>query len=206
MNFDQLLSMLDTYRREQGFKEMDEIIALAEHNSIPDPFSVLISKTSKIGGGNTFYPCVTLKAVGAAILTVGDGNKFFSGVSISAETGPITIGSFNEFGEGGFTAKTNRPGACISFGDHGRYQGGAAVFGESVLGSGSQLLGAVTVDSCTLGAGKSFKDGDPDSRGALLKGSGTARSLVLQAGEVIQANGVFLAENIKPQSYFHPKG
>ena len=59
MKIDQLLSVLDKYRREQGFKEMDEMIALAEHNSIPDPFSVLISKTSKIGAGNTFYPCVT---------------------------------------------------------------------------------------------------------------------------------------------------
>jgi hypothetical protein len=90
-------------------------------------------------------------------------------------------------------------------GDEGRYLGGAAVYGETDLGSGSQLLGLITVENCRLAPGASFRDPDPDRRGALLKGQGVARDIELAAGQVILGSGIFRVEDARPQSDFHPK-
>lgn len=201
-----VIAKINEARRSLGLLEIEAVLALAEHgNVVLDPFSTLIATNARIGAENLFYPCVTVLCAASAELTIGDGNTFHSGTWLAAETGPITIGSRNQFGEGGFSAKANRAGARIVIGDDGRYQGGASVFGEATLGSGSQLLGTIAVDSCHLAAGGSFRDPDPDTRGALLKGQGTARNLRLDAGQVIAASGVFRAEDVKPQSFFHPK-
>jgi hypothetical protein len=202
-----VIAKIDEGRRSLGLLEIEAVLALAERgNVVLDPFSTLIATNARIGAGNLFYPGVTVLCAASAELTIGDGNTFHSAMWLAAETGPITIGSRNQFGEGGgFSAKANRAGARIVIGDDGRYQGGASVFGETILGSGSQLLGMVAVDSCHLAAGGSFRDPDPDTRGALLKGQGTARNLRLDMGQVIAANGVFRAEDVKPQSFFHPK-
>ncbi|MCY1707769.1 AraC family transcriptional regulator [Pannonibacter sp. SL95] len=159
-----------------------------------------------IGTGNIIFPCVSLFCGDQGELSIGDNNTFFSNSLIEAVSGPIVIGSINQFGEGGFSAKTNRPGASIVVGDNGRYLNGAAVFGETILGTGSQILGAITVDSCHLEAGQSYKDADPDLRAGLLKGSGVARDLTVAAGQVILGNGSFSLNDIKPQAFFHPKG
>ena len=117
----------------------------------------------------------------------------------------IQIGSGNQFGEGGFTAKANRPGAFIGIANDGRYIGGASVFGSTHLGDGCQLIGAISADSCRLEGGGSWRHGDADMRGALLKGFGPARNLSLKRGQVIDGKGTFSVDEIKPQSFFHPK-
>ncbi|MCY0999959.1 hypothetical protein OWM54_22745 [Myxococcus sp. MISCRS1] len=202
----ELLAALDAPRRSAGLLTVTEVLALADTgNVIYDPFSVLISRHLKLGEGNVLYPCVTLTCAPTAELRLGNRNVLHTGTLLAAETGAILVGDGNQFGEGGFTAKANRPGARIRIGDGGRYLGGASVFGECSLGSGSQLLGAISVDNCTLAGGAPFSDADPDARAAVLKGSGTARGLVLEVGQVILGNGVFRAEDVKPQAFYHPK-
>jgi NDP-sugar pyrophosphorylase family protein len=188
-----------------GFLPLAEMLHLAEGNIIFDPFSTLISRFAQIGTGNVFHPCVTLIARAEAPLTIGDGNVLHTGTLLAAEAGPIVIGDSNQFGEGGFTAKANRIGAAIAIGSGGRYLGGAAVFGQSELGAGSQILGLITVDNCVLEAGETYASPDPDERGAVLKGSGTARDVKVGRGEVILGAGSFRQQEIRKQSDFHPK-
>jgi hypothetical protein len=194
---------LDRVRAGQGYLTLAETFALVDRgNAVLDPFSLLIGRDAAIGSGNLFYPNVTIG--GAGTITIGDENTFHSGSALFAAGGRIVVGSQNQFGEGGFTAKADRPGAAIEIGDHGRYVGGAAVYGAAQLGSGSQILGAIAVQDCWLAAGGSFAELDPDARGAVLKGVGRARGLTLARGEVIQGNGVFDAKDIKWQSFYHP--
>jgi hypothetical protein len=201
-----LIASIDDARRALGFLPLADTMALADRgNLILDPFSVLIACRAEIGRDNVFHPGVTLSCEPEAALVLADGNILRSGTLIAAETGAIRIGSGNRFGDGGFTARANRPGAAIAIGDGGRYLSGATIQGRSTLGSGSQVLGAITVDDCSLGAGAPFSDPDPDARGAVLKGAGTARGLTLDAGQVIAGSGVFRIEDLKPQSFFHPK-
>ncbi len=197
---------LNTLRRERGLMTIDEIMALiSAGNAILDPFSTLISSGVTLGSGNTLYPCVSLLCADGMQLAMGNGNIFHSNTLIEASMGPVIIGNGNQFGEGGFTAKANRAGAAISIGDTGRYLNGAAVFGETTLGTGSQLLGAVTVDDCHLAPGGSFREPDPDLRAGLLKGSGVARNLTVPAGHVIVGTGAFALEALERQSLHHPK-
>jgi hypothetical protein len=199
------LALFDKVRRSQGLRTLSEISDLIrDGNVIYDPFSVLISGKCKIGTGNILYPCISLVCADENALTIGNGNVFFPSTSIAAETGAITIGADNQFGEGGFTARTNRPDARIQIGDSGRYLGGASIFGHCEFGSGSQVLGAITVDNCRLEGGESHGDHDPQRRGGLLKGIGFARSLEVPVGHVIAGNGQFTIEDLRPQAFFHP--
>ena len=52
-------------------------------------------------------------------------------------------------------------------------------------------------------AGAAHHDPDPDARGAVLKGFGSARGLTLACGQVILGSGVFDAKDVKPQWFFH---
>lgn len=177
------VAQLDRIRAGRGFLSIAETLALADSgNVVLDPFSLLVSRGVRIGSRNVFYPGVTL---------------------ICEAGGTILIGSHNQFGEGGFTARAEG-GAAIEIGDGGRYMLGASVTAPAQLGSGSQVLGAIAVQDCVLGAGGTFRDTDPDSRGAVLKGVGRARGLTLARGQVVQGNGVFDAADIKPQSLYHP--
>jgi hypothetical protein len=197
---------VDDVRRSRGLLTIEELHRLVDRgNIIFDPFSVLIAATATIGAGNVLYPCVSLLCHDRGELRIGDNNVFHSNSLVEAASGPIVIGSSNQFGEGGFTAKTNRAGARLMIGDNGRYLNGAAVFGVASLGSGSQILGAITVDSCTLDGGASYMDPDHDRRAGVLKGSGVASNLKVPTGHVILGNSRFSASDIKPQSFFHPE-
>jgi hypothetical protein len=194
---------LDQVRVGQGYLTLAETLALVDRgNAVFDPFSLLVGRAVTIGSHNVFYPNVTIGGEGA--VTIGDRNTFHSGTALFAAGGRIVVGAHNQFGEGGFTAKADRPGGVIEIGDHGRYVGGAAVYGAAQLGSGTQILGAVAVQDCTLAAGGSFEEPDPDARGAVLKGVGRARGLTLAVGQVIQGNGVFDPKETKWQSFYHP--
>ncbi|TPO13746.1 hypothetical protein [Mesorhizobium sp. B1-1-5] len=201
-----LIDYLNQTRYGQDLLTIDEVIRLSDRgNTIFDPCSVLISKHAVIGASNVFFPGVYLLCEEGAELVVGDFNRFYPNTLLEASGGAIRVGTQNQFGEGGFTAKANRQGASISIGDYGRYINGAAVFGSTSLGSGSQLIGAVTVDSCHLQEGGDFREPDPDKRAGLLKGFGTAKNLTIPAGHVITGSGSFHLDNLVPQSFYHPK-
>jgi len=196
-------TQLDRMRRDLGYLTVEETLRHVKDNVVLDPFSLLIGRGVVIGSRNVFYPNVTMTLAEGGAISIADRNTFHSGMALFAGPGRIAIGSGNQFGEGGFTAKANRDGASIEIGDHGRYLGGAAVYGETRLGSGSQILGAIAADNCTLGAGAAYHDPDPDARGAVLKGFGSARGLTLACGQVILGSGVFDAKDVKPQWLFH---
>ncbi len=198
-------AFVDDLRRAHGLMTLDQIADLAARgNVVFDPFSTLIAAAARIGTGNVFHPCVTIDCAPGGDLVIGDGNLFHANTTVVAETGPVTIGSGNQFGEGGFVAKANRVGADIRIGDHGRYLGGAAVFGACRLGDGSQILGAITADDCMLAGGGSHREPDPDRRAGLLKGTGVARGLTVRVGHVIVGHGGFRQADEEPQRIHHP--
>ncbi len=196
---------LDAAREHKGFLSIDATMELGTNNTILDPFSVLISSNVTVGDGNVFYPGVTVNSAADAQIDIGNGNEFHSGTLLIATHGGISIGSHNQFGDGGFTAKSNRPGAFVVIGDRGRYANNPSVFGETRLEDGSQILGNIVVDSCILESGASFEEIEPDKRGAVLKGWGVARMIRVARGHVINGEGNFDEEFTLPQSHFHPK-
>ena len=200
-----LLDKMDDLRNQQGYMTLHEVMNLTERgNVIFDPFSVLISRKCQIGSNNYFFPSISLFCGEEAELIIENGNIFYTNTLFSAEKGPISIGSGNQFGEGGFYAKANREGSNIRIGNNGRYLGGASVYGDSELGSGSQLLGGVSVDNCRLEEGESYRHPDPNVRAGLLKGYGPAKDLLVPRGSVIMAkNGSFSIDNLQNQSLSH---
>ncbi|MES0880066.1 AraC family transcriptional regulator [Roseibium sp. SCP14] len=203
MNID--FEKIDAARQVRGFLPISRMMALLDGNLVLDPFSTLISAGVSFGKDNVLYPGVTLLASKETTISLGNANILHSGTLVSASHGCVTIGDHNQFGEGGFTAKANRNGAEIRIGSHGRYLNNPSVFGQTVLGDGTQILGSIAVDTCTLRDGGSHAEPDPDLRGGLLKGQGTARNLLVPMGHVIAAQGSFLEEDILPQRHFHPK-
>ncbi len=200
------LEKLNAIRRNGGFLSIEDTINLSEtENHVYDPFSTLIATHLEIGAGNVFFPGTILHRSGESSITIGNRNIFYAGCLLEATQGKIWIGDENQFGEGGFTAKANRPGADIRFGNQGRYLNNPLIFGETYLGNGSQVLGNIQVDSCQLDSGDSFRGPDPDKRGGLLKGSGIAKNLHVLGGHVIAAQGDFSESEMLPQSHFHPK-
>lgn len=197
---------LEASRRAQGLLTPLDLIGLADRGIlVHDPLSTLIGVDVQVGDGCIFYPGTQLLCHSGQRLMVGEGNVFYPGCWLSAEQGPITLGAGNRLGEGGFIAVTNRAGGQITLGSHGRYQRGAALYAEVSLGDGCQILGPIAVQDCRLAGGGDFTHPEPDERGAVLKGTGTARGLTLKTGEVIAGAGVFDPADLKPQSYYHPR-
>lgn len=198
---------IDAQRRTQGFLTIAEALALAASgNAILDPHSILISSAARIGGGNCFYPGVTIEAGIGAEIAIGDGNVFWPGTVIAAEAGTIMVGNGNQFGPGGFTASLDRSGGRIAIGSNGRFRDGASVSAGCVLGDGVQILGPIQAQATVLGAGGSHDEPDPDARGGVLKGAGRARGLTVDRGQVVEGRGHFDPADIKPQSFHHPRG
>jgi hypothetical protein len=200
-----MTTIIDEIRRRDGFLTIEETLSLCDRNTVYDPFSTLISRHAHIGSGNVFYPCTTIRCQEDSSCSIGDRNVLHSLTMIEACGGMIAIGNGNTFGNGGFTAKADRPGARITIGDRGRYASGASVYGVSHLGTGSQILGQITVIDCILADGEDFTHDDPDNRAAVLKGYGPARKLRIGVGEVIFGKGAFEQANIQRQTDFHPK-
>ncbi len=200
-----LLEKINQQRKNAGYLSLDEMMALGDRgNIIFDPFSTLISKTAQIGSGNQFFPNTRITVALSGLIEIGDGNLFYPNTSLEADTGPIRIGDNNQFGEGGFTAKANAPGATIRIGDQGRYVGAIFVYGNSTLGDGCQILGPITASDCTLASGEPHTHAKADQRGAVLKGFGSAQKIRLQKGEVLEGQHLFSANDKKRQSHYHP--
>jgi bifunctional N-acetylglucosamine-1-phosphate-uridyltransferase/glucosamine-1-phosphate-acetyltransferase GlmU-like protein len=193
-------------RQIKGFLDANEAVAiLGADNDILDPYSVLISKDVKVGKGNVFYPNVIIEAQGDGTIAIGDNNVFYPGTYLLSSAGSITVGNGNEFGANGCTIKANMQDAQIIVGDGGRYCDGTSIMGKTSLGSGSQVLGSITVQGCTLAAGGTFQTPDPDERAAVLKGFGLARGIALEKGQVVNGSGNFADRPIEWQRDYHPK-
>ncbi|HBS22322.1 MULTISPECIES: hypothetical protein [Thalassospira] len=200
-----LIDLIDEQRSKLGYLSMSALMALSRTgNVILDPFSTLISIHAEIGHDNILHPAVRLDATLPATLEIGSRNMFYGNTMIDAQTGPITIGNGNLFGEGCVHVATSQPGAAITIGSDGRYRGSIQISGLSVLGDGSQILGSIIVRDVQLGAGGSFRHPNADERGAVLKGVGQGSGIILQTGQVIAGNGTLARENVRMQSFYHP--
>lgn len=196
---------LDQQRVSKNFLSATELIeTIGERNSILDT-SVLIGRCAVIGTDNIFYPGVVIEQQNDGEITIGDGNVFYPGTYILSTAGEIIIGNNNEFGPAGATIKANTAEAHIIVGDNGRYCDGVSLMGKTTLGAGSQILGNITVQNCTLAGGGTFQEPDPDRRAAVLKGFGLARNISLEVGQVVNGIGNFSDFPVEQQSTYHPK-
>jgi acetyltransferase-like isoleucine patch superfamily enzyme len=199
-------SSTDHARKNRDFHSTDEVEKeFGSKNTILDLNSLLISEGVKIGNNNVFYPNVIIERSADGTVSIGDDNIFYPGVYILSSAGSLRIGNKNEFGTGGCTIKANMADADIRIGDGGRYCDGVSIMGKTLLGNGSQLLGNITVQNCSLADGGTFKDPDPDARAAVLKGFGLARNIVLECGQVMNGSGNFADAPVEWQHTYHPK-
>lgn len=202
----QLMGALDAQRTSKGFLTVEQVLALCDSgNVVLDPFSTLISAACTIGHGNIFYPSLVIECVNNGTLEIGEDNTFYPGCLLIADQGKLLIGNGNQFGDGGCTIKSNRPDALVRIGNKGRYVNGPTIVGKTTLGSGSQVIGAITVQDCVLEDGLDFTAQNPDEQGAVLKGYGLARGLTLTKGQVLNGQGKFDQQNVEQQSTYHPK-
>jgi hypothetical protein len=199
-----ILDAIDQQRELRGFRSIGEILELTKNgNIVLDPLSTLISQSIVVGSRNVFYPGIILEEQNQGSIEIGDDNLFYPSTFVLAEQGVIVIGNANQFGEGGCIIKANQLNSQIKIDDHGRYLNGTQIMGKTYLGTGSQILGAITVQSCSLEGGEDFLSSDPDLRGAVLKGAGLARNLVLERGKVINGQGNFANSPVELQSSYH---
>lgn len=199
-----LIAQIDAHRAQRGFLSVSQLLAIHSQNILLDPLSILISEGVELGTGNVLYPGVILEIQNAGRIRIGNRNFFYPGALFLADQGEILAGDENEFGDGGVRIKAIMPDSSIIIGNAGRYMSGPDITGRCVLGSGTQILGAISVQNCTLGAGESYRHPDPDQRGGLFKGAGLARNLTVGQGEVISQRGMFEASAIERQSVYHP--
>jgi hypothetical protein len=199
------MSFIDEQRRKRGFLSIAHILERYSQNIILDPFSTLMSERVEMGEGNVIYPNVIIEAKNGGTVVLGARNILYPGTLFLADQAGIRIGSDNEFGDGGLRLKANARDALIVIGDSGRYTNNAAIVAPCILGSGSQVLGPITVQNCHLDAGDSYRGDDPDTRGGVLKGFGQARNLTVKQGEVINGQGVFVQATVERQLVYHPR-
>jgi len=206
-NFDILIGSIDNQRKERGFLTISETIELGNTgNVLLDPFSTLISKDVIVGSCNIFYPCVTIEVQSGGRLEIGNDNMFYPQSSFLAGPGILVIGNNNQFGEGGISIKSNGKNTEIVIGNKGRFVNGVQILGNTVLGDGSQIIGGqLTVQDCKLESGESYNCEDTDQRGAVMKGFGLARNIIVGKGKVLNGQGVFEQKNMQDQSFYHPK-
>lgn len=194
-------------RQENGFLTIEQTTALASRGVIVfDPCSTLISSDVTLGLNVVLWPGVILQAGKAGKIIIGDAVRLYPGTRVVATNGRIRIGAQTEIGEeGGFTVKAEQHDSAIEIGEGVRLLGGGSLMLSNSIGHGAQVLGPIRVQACSLAGGETYREPDPDKRGAVLKGSGVARQIMVPTGMVIQAFGVFSEADMQKQSYFHPK-
>lgn len=209
MNLDQIYQRIDEEREKKGFLKIQDLLALSFRGNIfLDPFSILISSSvaDMIGTGNIFYPNVTVELLNGGLMQIGNQNVFHSQTLIVADQGAVIIGDHNQFGDGMVSLKANQPQSEIIVRNHGRYLNSVQVLGRSYLGTGSQVIGGLlTIQDCRLEDGESYQCQDCDLRAGVIKGFGLARNIQIARGKVLNGQGSFQMEDLKDQSFFHPK-
>ena len=154
------------------------------------------------------YPGVVIQRDEESALALGAANRLFPGTFLLAEHGgSLVIGDSCDLGPGVVQVKANLPDSSIKIGDGVRLLNGCELTGRSTLGNGCQIIGAVLAQSVQLGGGLGgYTWPNPDERGALLKGTGLARGIVLQRGEVASCQPSFGDAEVVRQTCFHPGG
>lgn len=202
---DKIIEQLDRTRLAMGYRTIAQTLSLADQgNVIMDPFSTLIAIHANVGTDNIFHPNTRLSADHPTLLSVGSGNLFQGGITITAQNGSVQIGDENIFGAGNIVIETNHTDAPITIGSHGRYKGFIEIAGGCDLGDGCQVLGNISLRSVKLGGGGSYRHPIADERGAVLKGHGRALDFALEPGQVIAGDGRFGLSDVRMQSYYHP--
>ena len=201
MNVEKYLEQMNRAREAKGFRTIDEMYELARENTIFDLFSVLISRSVSIGKGNIIYPNVLIQNI-AGIIRIGEHNSLFNGTKIHNASGNIEIGNENEIGENTISIKNSH--GKIEIKDHCRLMNGGQILDDCYLGNGTQVLGNIKMSGCVLVDGKSYREQNPNKRGGVLKGFGTAHNLRIDAGMVINGKGIMTADMIEKQENYHP--
>lgn len=197
----------DEHRLELGFLSVAEVDALTQAGiRVLDPFSTLISAGVLLGPDTVIYPGVVIQRSGTSKLVLGSKNVLYPGAFLLAERGgSLVIGDQCELGPGVVQVKANQPQSDIKLGNGVRLLNGCELTGRSELGDGCQIIGPVQAQSVRLGGGLGgYAWPNPDERGALLKGTGLARDLVLKRGEVASCQPSFADVEVFRQSHFHP--
>ncbi|HEY1488045.1 MAG TPA: hypothetical protein VGF84_18200 [Micromonosporaceae bacterium] len=172
-------------------------------NLIHDPHSLILSDRVRLGDGNVFYPNVVIECDDDSTCEIGSGNVFWPGTLILVGGGgTVSIGDGNTIGQGGAQIKAH--GAVVRIGSRTRIVNAAEILGPTTIGDGGQVLGPISVRFAELAGGGDFTEPDPDLRGAVLKGFGTARHITLGPGEVIAGSGDFRTAPVERQSSYHP--
>lgn len=178
-----ILNKINVQRAENNYLTIEEVIDLHNRgNKVHDVFSTLISRNVKIGQDNIFYPNIVIETDDSSEIEIVDGSIFGMCTSIQA---------------------SNK--AVIKIGSKCRFDGKVAIYGNCTIGSGSQILGSIQVYDCVLQEGGSYQEADPDLRGAVLKGVGRAKNLMVRQGYVINGVGDFKQEQEELQTNYHPK-
>jgi carbonic anhydrase/acetyltransferase-like protein (isoleucine patch superfamily) len=199
---------VDDARKATGFLTVAETIALVHGGvRVLDPFSTLVSAGTEVGAETVLYPGVVLQRDPASTLLLGCRNVIYPGSVLLAEAGGrLVLGSGCEIGPGGVQIKANQPGSDIAIGDDVRLLNGCEIVGQSRLGKGCQIIGAIAAQSIHLGGGAGgYTWPHPEERGALLKGSGLARGIRLRRGEVLNLQPDFASAAVEQQSAYHPR-
>jgi carbonic anhydrase/acetyltransferase-like protein (isoleucine patch superfamily) len=202
-----LLQRLDAQRTARGFltvaRLLDALTAL--DIVVLDPFSTLVSENVVLGRGNVLYPNVVIETQRDGEIALGGGNVLYPGTLLLADSGTITVGDDNQFGPGGLHILALDAASGVAVGSGGRYMQGAEISAPCLLGSGSQILGAISARNCQLGAGEGHRHPDAAARGGVLKGVGRAHNLVVGVGEVINGSGSFRQADVESQLAYHPQ-
>ncbi|MEH7901259.1 hypothetical protein V7794_07910 [Rhizobium laguerreae] len=203
----EIITRVDEVRRLKGFLTIAQTLQLADLGvTVIDPFSTLISSRASLGSDVFLWPNVTIEVGPEGSVSIGASTVLHSGVRIEAGAGSIAIGANGDLGrEGGFTLLVGAQSDKIDVGNDVRLSGSGSITQSATIGNGAQVLGPIRIQNCQLGGGGSFRERDPDKRGAVMKGSGVARNIDLPAGMVIQAFGLFSEAPKRWQSYFHPQ-
>jgi carbonic anhydrase/acetyltransferase-like protein (isoleucine patch superfamily) len=199
----------DGNRTALGFLTVQQTDELSDSGvRVLDPCSTLISARARIGAGTVIYPGVVIQCDEGSGLILGADNVLFPGTFLLAANGGSVEAADNcEFGPGVVQVKANMPGSEIRIGNGVRLLNGCELTGRSSLGDGCQIIGPVMAQSVRLGGGLGgYRWPNPDERGALLKGSGLARDIVLERGEVASCQDSFADVAAVRQTCFHPGG
>jgi acetyltransferase-like isoleucine patch superfamily enzyme len=199
-------SELDKARVAHDFLTIGECLELGRRiGALFDPYSTLLSRHARFGPGTVIYPGVDVECAPDARCEFGPDNILYPGLRVTVGSGAaVVVGAGNRLGEGGARITADGADMSVRIGDRTRISDGAILGGGCVLGDGSQVLGAISARAVRLAAGGDFTCPDPDLRGAVLKGRGTARGLVLAVGEVVNGNGPFEHSPVERQRAYHP--
>ncbi len=198
---------LDRLRRDRGLLTPAELLDLSEYGvTVLDPFSVIVSRRVKLGPDNVLHPGVVIECDEQSRCAVGPGNVLYGGTRISAaDGGSVTIGARSQIGDGG-TRIIAGAHESIEIGDEVRLMDGVEVTGDSLLGSGSQILGRISARSVELGAGRPHTFPDPDGRGGVIKGYGRATGALVRSGDVLWNIGHEIGHTTtERQRLYHPE-